>query len=62
MSGNRRRRRSPPRTHLPVEDRNAPGCCTCGIPLAAQNERHDLKPTDPAVKAAEARRLGEDDS
>lgn len=53
--------RRPPPAHLPVEDRDAPGCCTCGIPLAAQNERHDLKPTDPAVKSAEARRLGEHD-
>jgi hypothetical protein len=49
------------RAHLPVE--GDPGCCTCGLPLAARNDRHltELPPTDPDVAAAEARRTGERD-
>jgi hypothetical protein len=48
--------------HLPVE--GDPGCCAiCNLPLAVKNEFHvdQLPAVDPAITAAEARRLGEHD-
>ena len=51
--------------HVPVEDPQAPGCCaTCRLPLGKiRNDRHvdQLPAVDPAITAAEARRLGEHD-
>lgn len=53
------------RAHLPAEDPQAPGCCaTCHLPLGrTRNEFHldELPAVDPAITAAEARRLGEHD-
>jgi len=50
---------------VPVEDPQAPGCCaTCRLPLGKiRNDRHvdQLPAVDPAITAAEARRLGEHD-
>jgi hypothetical protein len=34
------KRRLPPGVHVPVEDPDAVGCCTCGLPLGAPNRRH----------------------
>lgn len=48
--------------HAPVPDDDAPGCCKrCPIPLDAPNDIHTLPAVDPAVREAEARRLGETD-
>jgi hypothetical protein len=52
------------RKHVPEEDPDAPGCCVhCRRPLAAKSDMHidEYPTTDPAVAAAEARRLGEHD-
>jgi hypothetical protein len=50
--------------HLAVDDPANPGCCLiCHRPTGTPNDRHidQLPTTDPAVTAAEARRLGERD-
>jgi hypothetical protein len=52
------------RAHVPIEDPQAPGCCSiCGVPTAAKNKRHldELPAVDPDITAAEARRYGEHD-
>lgn len=47
--------------HKPVPDEEAPGCCTrCPIRIDVPNPVHEpTAPTDPDVRQAEARRLGE---
>lgn len=48
--------------HVPTE--GDPGCCaTCNLPMAVKNQLHvgELPAVDPAITAAEARRLGEHD-
>lgn len=49
--------------HVPAEDPQAPGCCTCGLPMSVRNQLHvdELPAVDPAITAAERARLGEHD-
>lgn len=56
-------KRRQPRGHLPTEHPDNPGCCTCGLPMAAKNARHldELPPVDPDITAAEHRRIAEKD-
>jgi hypothetical protein len=51
------------KAHVPVEDPDAPRCCTCRRPLGTPNDMHvdHLPDVDPAIAREEARRLGERD-